>query len=117
MTARSRRFLPLYAGWILLCAILFFALRGAEDPSRQPNRLLSNEAGRRALYELRAMNRGRYLDYEVVHVAAAKAGEGGDEPRWVVLLDRVPHTGLREARVVELDARDGRLLAVRTPVR
>lgn len=116
MTDRSRRFLPLYVGWILLCAILFFALRGAEDPSRQPNRLLSNEAGRRALFELRAMNRGRYLDYEVVHVAAAKAGEGGDEPRWVVLLDRVPHTGLREARVVELDARDGRLLAIRTPV-
>jgi hypothetical protein len=35
----------------------------------------------------------------------------------VVLCDRVPHSGLRDAVVVELDARDGALLGIRKPVR
>jgi hypothetical protein len=116
VTTRTRRFLLFYVGWIALCAVLFVALRGSEDPSRAPGRILSVEAGDRALKELRAMN-GNYQDYEVVHVAAARPGEGGDEPRWVVLVDRVPHTSLRAARVVELAARNGRLLAIRTPAR
>jgi len=34
-----------------------------------------------------------------------------------VLCDRVPHTALREAVVVELDAANGSLLAIRKPVR
>jgi hypothetical protein len=34
-----------------------------------------------------------------------------------VLLDRVPHTRLKEAVVVELRVDDGRLLTIRKPVR
>ena len=114
-----RRFLPLYLllymGWIVLCAILFVALRGAEDPSRRRGRILSLDAGRRALHILRARDAQRFAAYEVVHVAAARAGEGGREGRWVVLLDRVPHTGLRDAIVVELRAEDGALVTIRRP--
>lgn len=109
------RWIALYAGWIALCAILFLALAGAEDPSRRPDRILSNDAGRRALSLLRESDRLRYRDYEVVHVAYAGAGEGGAEARWVVLCDRVPHTFLREAVVVEMRAKDGELIRLRKP--
>ena len=103
----------LYPAWILLCAILFLALSGAEDPSRPQGRILSVEAGRQAL----AIAAGRGLQgYEVVHVARARAGEGASEDRWIVILDRVPHTHLEKAVVVELRVEDGRLLRVRKPV-
>jgi len=102
ITAMRQRYWLLYPAWILLCAILFLALRHAGDPSRRPGRILSNDAAVRALAILHRPG------YEVVHVA----GEGN---RWIVLCDRVPHTGLREAVVVELDAVDGRLLAIRKP--
>ena len=105
-----RRFWLFYPAWIVLCAILFFALRGLEDPARPKGRILSIDAGQRALAIVR--DRG-YRDYEVVHVARARAGEGGREDRWVVLLDRVPHTRLREAVVVEVRIADGGLLAIR----
>ena len=105
-----RRFWLFYPAWIVLCAILFFALRGLEDPARPKGRILSIDAGQRALAIAR--DRG-YRDYEVVHVARARAGEGGREDRWVVLLDRVPHTRLREAVVVEVRIADGGLLAIR----
>jgi hypothetical protein len=102
----------LYPTWIALCAILFLTLRGAEDPSRPKGRILSIHAGRQAL----AVAGGRGLTgYEVVHVARARAGEGAAEDRWIVLLDKVPHTGLREAVVVELRVEDGTLLRVRKP--
>ncbi|HEX9985387.1 MAG TPA: hypothetical protein VGF69_19175 [Thermoanaerobaculia bacterium] len=117
MLHRPRRFWPLYLGWIVLCAILFLALSGAEDPSRRTGRMLSNDAGRTALAFLRARDRERFRDYEVVQVAAARAGEGAREARWVVLVDKVPHTGLREAWVVELAADSGKLLRVRRPAR
>ena len=104
---RPRRFWPLYIGWIALCAALFFALRTLDDPARPRGRVLSNDAGARAVAEARA--RG-FRGYEVVHVA----GAGG---RWLVLLDRTPHTGLREAIVVELDAATGELVRMRKPVR
>ncbi|HYC87991.1 MAG TPA: hypothetical protein VEO54_02170 [Thermoanaerobaculia bacterium] len=104
----------LYPAWFLLCVILFFALRGMEDPSRPKGRILSIEAGQRALTIAR--ERG-IRGYEVVHVARARANEGAAEERWVVLLDRVPHTRLREAVVVELRASDGALLTMRPPVR
>ena len=110
-----RRFALVYVLWIALCGILFFALRGFEDPSRPKGRILSLEAGRRAVAVLRKQDRARYRDYEAVHVARARAGEGGAEDRWVVLCDRVPHTGLREAVVVELDRETGKLLRVRRP--
>ena len=107
-----RRFFWLYPAWIALCAVLFFAVRGAEDPSRRRDRILNNDA---AILALRALPKPRYAGYETVHVAYAPRGEGGDRARWVVLCDRVPHTALRDAVVVELDARDGTLLTIRKP--
>jgi hypothetical protein len=102
----------LYPAWLLVCVILFFALRGMEDPSRPKGRILSLEAGRRALSI--ASERG-IRGYEVVHVARARQNEGAAEDRWVVLLDQVPHTRLRQAVVVELRVEDGTLLRIRKP--
>ncbi len=104
---------PLYLSWIALCAVLFFALGDLEDPSRPRGRLLSIEAAHRARVILR--ERG-YRGYEVVHVARARRGEGAPEDRWIVLLDRVPHTRLQAAVVVELGMDSGELLRVRRPV-
>lgn len=102
----------LYPAWFVLCAILFFALRGMEDPSRPTGRILSIDAGRHA----RAIATERGLrGYAVVHVARARAGEGAAEDRWIVLLDHVPHTRLRQAVVVELRVEDGTLLRIRKP--
>lgn len=111
---RPRRWWPLYLGWVALCAILFLAFAGLEDPSRPKGRILSIDAGNRALAI--AMRQG-LRDYSVVHVARARKGEGGEEDRWVVLLDRDPHTRLDEAVVIELAVEDGRLLRMRNPVR
>jgi len=108
------RFSAFYIVWILLCAIAFFALRGAEDPSRRHGRIGSNDAAVRALAVLHAKGIG---DYDAVHVGYAKRGEAGSEDRWIVLCDRVPHTRLREALVVELRAKDGSLLVIRRPQR
>lgn len=102
----------LYPAWLLACVILFFALRGMEDPSRPKGRILSIEAGQRALTI--AKERG-IRGYEVVHVARARANEGAAEDRWVVLLDQVPHTRLQRAVVVELRVEDGTLLRIRKP--
>lgn len=105
-----RRFWLLYIGWIAVCAILFVALRNAEDPARPKGRILSIDAGSRAL----AIARARGLrDYEVVHVAKARKGEGGEGERWVVLLDKVPHTSLASAIVIELDAATGTPIKMR----
>ncbi len=111
---RPRQWWPFYLGWIVLCAILFVAFAGAEDPSRPKGRILSIDAGNRALAV--AAERG-LRGYEVVHVARGREGEGAAEDRWVVLLDRVPHTSLRHAVVIELAAEDGRLLRLRKPLR
>ena len=108
----QRRFWLFYPAWITVCAVLFFSLRGAEDPSRRSDRILSNDA---AILAVRALP-AQYKGYEVVHVAYAPKGEGGDRARWVVLCDRVPHTALHDAVVVELDANDGKLLTIRRPV-
>ena len=107
------RWWPLYLAWVALCAILFFALAGLEDPSRPKGRILSIDAGNRALAV--AAERG-LRDYSVVHVARARKGEGGSEDRWVVLLDRVPHTRLVDAVVIELRVDDGGLLRIRKPL-
>jgi hypothetical protein len=114
---RPRRFWPLYLVWIAICAVLFFALRGAEDPSRRRGRILPSDAGRRALAELQKQEPETYRSYEVVHVAYAREGEGAPEKRWIVLTDNVPRTALRDAVVVELRAEDGSLLRIRKPVR
>lgn len=109
-----RRLFPwIYAVWIAVCAVLFLALGGLEDPSRPTGRILSVDAGRRALAV--AGERG-LQGFEVVHVGRARAGEGGAQDRWIVLLDRLPHTGLREAVVVELREQDGTLILVRRPL-
>lgn len=105
-----RPFPLLYVLWILLCAILFVAFRDLEDPSRPKGRILSIDAGTRAVSIAR--ERGM-TGLSVVHVARARAGEGAPEDRWVVLLDKVPHTRLREAVVVELRSEDGQLLRIR----
>ena len=105
---RRHRWL-LYPAWIALCAALAFGLRNTEDPSRRHGRILSDDAAARAVAVLRRTDRVRYRGYEAVHVA----WEGS---RWIVLCDRVPHTALKEAVVVELDGRDGRLLRLRKPV-
>lgn len=107
-----RRFFALYLVWILGCAIAFLALRGAEDPSRRRGRILSTDAAVRAVNVLTAKG---ISGYRAVHVGYAKRGEAGSEDRWIVLCDRVPHTELREALVVELKAKDGSLLTVRKP--
>ena len=103
----------LYPLWIGACALMFFALQHRPDPSRPQGRVLSNDAAIRAVQIL--SERG-FRGYEAVHVAYAGRGEGGSANRWVVLCDRVPHTALREALVVELDARTGALLTIRKPV-
>ena len=102
-----------YVVWISLCATLFGALRHAEDPSRRPDRILNNDAAARAekILDAQPCCRG----YDVVHVAYANRGEGGAEARWIVLLDREPHSALHEARVVELRASDGALVEIRRP--
>ena len=103
----------LYPLWIAICAVLFVALQHRPDPSRPQGRILSNDAGIRAVGILQ--KRG-LQGYEAVHVAYAGRGEGGAVARWVVLCDRIPHTALRDAVVVELDARNGTLLTIRKPV-
>ena len=113
---RRLRFWPLYLSWVVFCALLFVILRDAEDPSRPTGRMLSTDAGRIALAELRARDAARFRDHHVVHIAWSRAGEGAPEERWVVLTDRVPHTALREAVVVELGVTDGRLLRIRRPI-
>jgi hypothetical protein len=55
------------------------------------------------------------FEYDAVHVGYAKRGEAGSDDRWIVLCDRVPHTELHEALVVELRATDGALLTIRKP--
>jgi hypothetical protein len=117
ITNVRRRFWVLYPLWIAICAGLFFALQHRPDPSRPRGRVLSNDAAVRALAILREADRPRYNGYEAVHVAYAGRGEGGRAARWVVLCDRVPHTALHDAVVVELDATDGTLLTIRKPVR
>ena len=106
----NRRFLWLYPAWIAVCAIAFVALRGADDPSRRHGRILSNDAANIALHVL--AQRPQFQGYEVVHVT----DPGRDSARWLVLCDRVPHTALHDAIVVELDAKDGHLLGIRKPV-
>jgi hypothetical protein len=99
--------------------MLFVALRGAEDPSRRRGRILSDDAGVRAIACLTARDANRYAGYEAVHVAYAgnREGERTDVARWVVLCDRHARTSLRDAVVVELRAEDGALLRLRKPVR
>lgn len=111
-TAGSRRFRLLYVCWLLLCAILFIALRGAEDPSRRRDRIDDDIAGQIATRVLRSTS-SRYAGYEVVNTALARTREVGRPMRWIVLLDRRPRTALREAVVVELDGTTGRLLQIR----
>ena len=114
--SRKSRYAVAALSWLVLCAVAFVLLGDAPDPSRRDDRILSNDAGRIALSLMRHRDPARFRDYEIVHVAYSPAGEAGDRARWIVLCDRVPHTALRQAIVVELDARDGHLLAIRKPV-
>lgn len=117
MTPPRRYYGALYPAWIALCVVLFLSLRAAGDPSRREGRILSADATTRAVALLKQADRSRFNAYEGVHVAFAGRGEVGPANRWIVLCDRVPHSALRDAVVVELDARDGRQLVIRRPVR
>jgi hypothetical protein len=113
-----RRYWLLYPAWIVLCAILFLASRHRDDPSRRAGRMLSDDAAIRAVAILQQRDPVRFRGYEAVHVAWATRSEGGvNADRWVVLCDRVPHTALRDAVVVELDGKDGNVLTIRNPER
>jgi hypothetical protein len=112
----ARRFALLYVGWIALCALLFAAVHARPDPSRRSGRIFSDDAAVRAVALLSSRD-PKGPGYEAVHVAWAPRGEGGTADRWVVLCDRVPHTALREALVVELDGASGRPLVIRRPLR
>jgi LmbE family N-acetylglucosaminyl deacetylase len=81
--------------------------------------MLSDDAAIRAVAILKQRDPVRFRGYEAVHAAWATRGEGGgnNTDRWIVLCDRVPHTGLRDAVVVELDGKDGRLLVIRKPLK
>lgn len=110
------RYPVIYALWIALCAIFFFALSGARDPSRPHGRILSDDAGRMAEQILLKSNRA-YRGYDAVHVAYASIAEGQPEARWIVLLDAEPHTAMKKAVVVELRASDGTLVRIRKPAK
>ena len=70
--------------------------------------MLSDDAGAIAVRLLRAQP--QFRGFEALHVALSD-----DHRRWIVLCDAVPHTALQRAVVVELDARDGKLLLIRKP--
>src|SRR5687768_16497044 len=93
-----RRYWMLYVVWLALCAVLFVALQSAEDPRTRDDRISNPEARRLALAALRTT---RWADHDVAHVAFSRHGEIGADPRWVVLCDARPRSGLREAVVVE----------------
>lgn len=111
--SRPGRFALAVLVWAVVCAILFVALDGLEDPSRPKGRILSIDAGRRAVAI--AAERG-WRGYEVVHVARGRANEGAKEDRWIVLLDTVPRSGFEKAIVIELGLESGELLRIRHPV-
>jgi hypothetical protein len=110
-----RHFWLSYPMWLAVCAFLFVAFRDAPDPARRTDRVDNDDAEVMALAILKKSDPLRYADYEVVHTAGAKRGEAepGAEPRWLVLCDRRERTGLSEAVVVHLRARDGAFLEIR----
>ena len=97
-----RRYWVLYPLWIAICAGLFIALQHRPDPSRPSGRILSNDAGVRALAILQKSDATRYSGYEAVHVAYAGRGEGGAVARWVVLMDTALVENIRLARTAPL---------------
>jgi hypothetical protein len=112
----QRRFRLLYPAWIAISLLLILALRHQPDPSRSHGVFDSDEAARRAVSALRAVDGPRYAGYEVASVAYARKDELGTQPRWIVLCDRSERSGLSQAVVVELSS-DGRtLLRVRPAV-
>jgi len=112
----ERRFWLLYPLWISISVLLFFGLRGAEDPSRPSGRIDQTSAGKQAISFLQASNPGKYRTYEVVHVTYAKKGDDGTSSQWLVLCDSEERSALRDAVVVELDATTGRPLRIRSAV-
>jgi hypothetical protein len=114
----ARRRVPfwlVYPAWILVCAALYFLLRGLPDPSQPAGRLGRSEAGKRAEAYLLAHDPLRFAGFEAVHAAHSPAGEVGPEARWVVLCDHPSGEKLLEAMVVEMRATDGQLIRIRRP--
>ena len=113
----NRRFWVVYPLWIVFCALAFLALRDFEDPSRPGHRIHNEEASRRALAALYQADAQRYAGYTIVNAAFARNRETGSGDRWIILADHPSRTALREAIVVELDARTGNVLAIRPPIK
>lgn len=109
----DRRYWLAYPAWIAVCAVLFVSLAHIGSPTRHSDRIDDDRATVLALAQLRALDRARFADYEVVHVTYARRGEAANDSRWLILCDAKGRTSLREAVVVELSARDGSTLEIR----
>lgn len=102
-----------YPTWIMICGILFLALRDMPDPSRPLDRLESDEAAVIAMEHLRGAGDGMYDHYTVVNVAQERGESGTGEPRWIVMADVPERSQLRDAVIVELTIADGSLIRIR----
>lgn len=102
-----------YILWILFCALLFAALRGADDPALPAGRITEREAVESAAASLEAL--GREGVWREVHAAWSPAGELGDEARWVVLFAQRTPQGRQEALVIEVNGGSGKPIRVRRP--
>ena len=111
----QKRYWLLYPAWIVVCAILFFALRPLGDPARPPGLIGPAKAEELALQILRDDQGSEYASYQVINAAFAGEREIGPPARWIVLLDSPSSSALRQAVVVELDAASGELIRIREP--
>lgn len=108
----SRLWWLTYPLWIIICGVLFVALRDMPDPSRPLDRLESDEAAAIALEHLRGAGGGAFDDYTVVHVAQERGESGTGQPRWVVIADEKGRSRLRNAAIVELTLVEGELIGI-----
>ena len=112
-SSRRRLIWLLYPLWLLVCAVLFVAMRDWPDPSRRNDRISNEEAAIRTEAILRTLDSGKYSGFEVVNVSFARRGEIAVEPRWLVLCDEDRRSALDAAIVVELRASDGAFVRAR----
>jgi hypothetical protein len=109
----TRHYWLAYPTWIVLCAALFFSLGHIGNPARRSDRIDDDRATAIALAHLRRVEPVRFADYEVVHVTYARKGEASSDSRWLILCDARERSGMRDAVIVELSARDGSVIDLR----